>query len=132
MSIYKAYKRNDGKVFFCGYPVSEEGLKHNRIDYRALSQAVGGAVLNNNILSVTDGVIGYWDAINGYIDNYFEDDDIYQYYVISESGAELLQKFTNDFVFYNSYLDMYLWGITHYGTAWNYVLTDIEIKFEED
>jgi hypothetical protein len=30
-------------------------------------------------------------------------------------------------VFYNEKLDIYVWGITHFGTAWDYVLTDIKI-----
>lgn len=25
-------------------------------------------------------------------------------------------------------MDIYLWGITHFGTSWDYVLTDIELE----
>ena len=28
---------------------------------------------------------------------------------------------------YNEQLDMYLWGITHFGTSWDYVLTDVKL-----
>ena len=35
---------------------------------------------------------------------------------------------TDEIVYYNEELDMYVWGITHYGTSWDYVLTDIAIK----
>lgn len=57
--------------------------------------------------------------------------EIYQYYIISGYGADILQDFTNENVFYNDFLDMYVWGVTHWGTAWDYVLTDIPVKVEE-
>lgn len=57
--------------------------------------------------------------------------EIYQTYIISEAGADILKDYTNEIVYYNSYLDMYVWGVTHFGTSWNYVLTDIVIKQDE-
>lgn len=51
--------------------------------------------------------------------------DIYQYYIVSDNGAEILKEI-NEIVFYNEELDMYIWGVTHYGTSWDYVLTDIK------
>lgn len=57
--------------------------------------------------------------------------DIYQYYIISDQGAQILNDITNEVVFYNDSLDMYIWGVTHYGTAWDYVLTDIPVKLED-
>lgn len=56
--------------------------------------------------------------------------EIFQYYIISESGADILCELTNEIVFYNEDLDMYIWGITHYGTGWDYVLTDIPVVLE--
>lgn len=53
--------------------------------------------------------------------------EIFQYFIISDPGAELLQELTDEIVFYNSGLDMYVWGVTHYGTSWDYVLTNIPI-----
>lgn len=52
--------------------------------------------------------------------------EIYQYYIVSDGGAEILKRF-NEIVFYNDVLDMYVWGVTHWGTSWDYVLTDIKI-----
>ena len=54
--------------------------------------------------------------------------EIYQYYIISEQGADILKDYTNEIVFYNDNLNMYVWGVTHWGTSWNYVLTDIKIE----
>lgn len=52
-------------------------------------------------------------------------DEIYQYYIVSDRGAEILEEI-NEIIFYNEELDMYVWGVTHYGTSWDYVLTDIK------
>lgn len=56
--------------------------------------------------------------------------EIYQYYIISDEGASILCELTNEFVFYNEELDIYVWGVTHYGTGWDYVLTDIPVVLE--
>lgn len=60
-------------------------------------------------------------------------EEIYQYFIISTAGAEILKDYTNEIVFYNEVLDMYVWGVTHWGTAWSYVLTDIRcnVPYEE-
>lgn len=57
--------------------------------------------------------------------------EIYQYYIVSDSGARILEEF-NEIVFYNEELDMYLWGVTHYGTSWSYVLTDIPCNAKDE
>lgn len=56
---------------------------------------------------------------------YCNNAEIYQYYIVSSRGAEILEKI-NEIVFYNEELDMYVWGVTHFGTSWDYVLTDIK------
>lgn len=60
-----------------------------------------------------------------------EPGEIYQYYIISYNGADFLQRYTDEIVYYIESLDMYIWGITHYGTAWDYVLTNIKIEENE-
>ena len=56
-----------------------------------------------------------------------ENPEIYQYFIISDRGAEILQDLTDEIVYYLPALDVYVWGVTHGGTAWDYVLTDIKI-----
>ena len=50
--------------------------------------------------------------------------DIFQYYIVSDSGAQILEEI-NEIVYYSEALDMYVWGVTHCGTSWDYVLTDV-------
>lgn len=52
--------------------------------------------------------------------------EVFQWFIVSDPGAEILKEF-NEIVFYNSEIDVYLWGVTHWGTSWDYVLTDIKI-----
>jgi cell division protein FtsB len=57
-----------------------------------------------------------------------EQPEIFQYYIVSAAGADILQEYTNDPLFYIDHLDMYVWGVTHWGTAWDYVLTDVKLE----
>lgn len=60
-----------------------------------------------------------------------EQPEVFQWYIVDDNGASICKEF-NEIVYYNSELDMYLWGVTHYGTAWDYVLTDITCEIDEN
>ena len=120
----KEMKMFDGNVW--GIRVSDYGLENGYLDYRTLSRMVGDMVLNNNIFEYA----GYenWALENGLEED--EDGDyyeVYQYYIISDAGFDVLQRYTDELVYYHEDLDMYLWGVTHFGTGWDYVLTDIKL-----
>lgn len=59
-------------------------------------------------------------------------DEIFQYYIVSDAGASLIRDYNVGYLFYCDTLDMYIWGVTHYGTAWDYVLTDIICDIDPD
>ena len=112
--------------YFYGNEISEYGLKNGYVDYRTLAKSFQ-AVLNNEIMGKT-WHIGEWVLESGGdINEYGDPIDIYQYYIVDDNGAEILKE-AGEIVYYNEELDMYLWGVTHYGTAWDYVLTDIKIE----
>lgn len=54
--------------------------------------------------------------------------DVFQWFIVDDWGARLLKEI-NEIVYYNEKLDMYLWGVTHYGTSWDYVLTSVAIDW---
>jgi hypothetical protein len=58
-------------------------------------------------------------------------EEVYQYYIISDNGADILKRYTHEIVIYNAELDMYVWCVTHWGTSWDYVLTDIPCEKSE-
>lgn len=113
--------------YFFGNKISDYGLKNGYVDYGTLAKAFN-AVLNNDIIKNTID-IGFWEQINGLGEENYPP-EIFQYYIISDEGANILCDLTDEVVFYNEELGMYVWGVTHYGTAWDYVLTDIPVKVE--
>ena len=102
-----------------GVKVSEYGLENGYLDYQTLAQILGDCILNNTIRA---GTLEDWELVNGDFNQ-----GIYQDYIISEYGYRFLVDHTDEPVFYNERLDIYVWGITHFGTAWSHVLTDIEL-----
>ena len=118
--------------YFFGNKVSDYGLEHSRVDYRTLASAFNHVLNNEIMIATTTGNVGFWELENG--SDYDEENDnyeeIFQYYIIDDNGAEILKEYTDEIVYYNSSIDMYVWGVTHYGTAWDYVLTDIVIEKE--
>lgn len=113
------------KKYYFGYEVSDYAKKNGYVDYATLAKAVGNIILNN--------VIVYHYDLEPYCgENYDEETgtfiEIYQYYIISKSGADFLAENTNEIVYYIPEIDVYLWGITHFGTSWDYVLTDIKLE----
>ena len=121
--------------YFYGNEVSQYGQQHGYVDYATLAKAFD-AVLCNDIVKLFYSTINSEynepELINGTDYNEEEDYyyDIYQYYIISAGGADILQSWTDEIVYYIPALDMYVWGVCHFGTSWNYVLTDIKISKE--
>lgn len=123
--------------YYHGNPISGYGIENGYVDYATLAKCFD-SVLNNDIMNLTYD-IGSWDQVNGTVDNSDEieeleneqgnEPEVFQWFIIDSWGARLLQQETNEIVYYNETLDMYLWGVTHYGTSWNYVLTNIEIDW---
>ena len=110
----------DGRVW--GYKVSDYGLENGYLDYRTMARILEDCILNNTIRSET---AEDWEIVNGEFE-----EAIFQDYIISEYGYQFLRDYTNEIVFYNEKLDVYIWGVTHFGTGWDYVLTDIKLEFE--
>jgi len=112
-----------------GIEVSSYGLENGYLDYATLAKIVGDCVLNNSIFEFA----GYenWELESGEEENEYGDYlEVYQYYIITYSGARFLATHTDEIVYYNEQLDLYLWGVTHFGTAWSHVLTDIKLVKE--
>lgn len=52
--------------------------------------------------------------------------DVFQWFIVPENALPILEE-NNEIVYYSDTLNLYVWGVTHYGTSWDYVLTDINI-----
>ena len=113
---------------FCGNEISRYGLENGYVDYATLAKSFD-CVLSNEVICKLSEHFSF-ELVNGVdydeeIDCYY---DIFQFYIISESGYRILSDYTNEIVYYCEELDMYVWGITHWGTSWDYVLTDIKVE----
>ena len=136
---------HDGATLY-GKEISGYGLNNGYVDYKTLSDIVGNHILNNDIIKYD---VDNWEVVNGSdikyydskADDYVEESeienwdnieekylDVFQYYIIDNTGAGILSDYTEELIYYNEKLDVYLWGITHWGTSWDYVLTDIQIE----
>ena len=122
-------KRTHYSKYFFGNEISQYGQERGYLDYATLSKAFD-AVLVNDITKLFYSNINNEYCEPEYINGCDENDDqeIFQYYIVSSYGAELLQEYTNDPVFYLPVIDCYIWGVTHLGTSWDYVLTDVKLE----
>ena len=99
------------------------------IDYYTDDQR-NSMILNNEVIKYE---FDYWEIENGDVceeDDYYY--DIYQYYILDNTDAERLIEHTNEIIYYNSKLDMYLLGVTHFGTSWECVDTDFKKVYEDE
>ena len=104
--------------YFFGNEVSNYGVENHCVDYETLSKSFD-YVMNNHVIRLVHD----WKRMHGTEDLR----EVMQYCIISKEGALVLSECTNEIVLYSDELDMHLWGITHYGTDWSFVPTDIEI-----
>lgn len=102
-----------------GFEVSEYGLEHGQLDYRTLANMLGDCIHNDY---VREEFFGEWEIVTGEFDEAVQQD-----YIITENGYRILRDYTDELVFYCERLNMYIWAVTHYGTAWNYVLTNVKL-----
>ena len=111
---------------------------------KEISIIVGDAVANDHIMDIVHD----WELINGsniyyedeetgeeltpderqaYLKGDYEGDvnksavDIYQWFIISRSGADFLMRRTEEIVYYSQTLEMYVWAIDDFGTPWEAV-----------
>ena len=112
----------NGTTFY-GNEVSEYGKENGYVDYKTLASAFD-AVMANALIETTSRAGFYWEPLTE--DGY--DAEVFQWFIIDRNGVDILSYWTDEIIYYCEELDLYLWGVTHFGTAWSYVLTDIEIE----
>ena len=119
------------KTYEIGYWEQESGTIDNTEKIEELRDDINS--LEYEITELKDKIKELEEEIEELEEEQDYTDEIYQYYIVSDNGARILEEI-NEIVFYNEELDMYVWGVTHYGTAWSYVLTDIKcnVPYEDE
>ena len=97
--------------------------ENKRLSYYNLFYKDDALILCNNI-------IDDWEFLE--LQNNYDASEIYQYYIMSDDLANRLINYTDEIVYYHNRLDIYILGVTHYGTSWTYVLTDFELVQTDD
>lgn len=125
----KFYVNNESKL-------NKYEREHKKISYATLiNYLFSDLILCNNISSVLMEAGEYLEE-NQESGNYYDDEtgdynEIYQFFIVnfnSSCSYDFLKKYCNDeiILFYSEKLDAYILGVDHFGTAWDYVLTDFE------
>lgn len=115
--------------YFFGTKISNEEKERGYISFDTLFNSLGGGILCNDITTL------FGVEINGeyYEENQINGDyeiDIYSYYIIPPDSIMYYQSLTDYPLFYIDFLDLCVLGITHYGTPWKSVNSDIQIGKE--
>lgn len=98
-----------------------EELEEKRDELEEQNESSPSQILENEINEINDQI----EELEREQD---DDPEVFQWYIVDDFGARLLKEI-NEIVYYNETLNMYLWGVTHYGTSWDYVLTSIVIDW---
>lgn len=97
-----------------------EELEEKRDELEEQNESSPSQILENEINKIKDKIEE--------LESEQDDQEVFQWYIVDDFGGHLLTE-VNEIVYYNETLDMYLWGVTHYGTSWDYVLTSIKIDW---
>lgn len=112
------------KMYVNEEELNEEEKKTGYASYATIVRRIIGdnMILCNNIVDVDPSI---WDTVDD-LDNI---DEIYQYYLcnVSEYELELNKKMGSPLIFaYSEKLDCDVLLVDHFGTGWDYVLTNVE------
>ncbi len=113
----KSIEMYGGKIY--GVAVSDYGLENGYLDFRALANILEDCILNNIL---RDQTMSGWEIVAGEFEGMVMSD-----YIISEYGYKFLKEYTDELVFYNENLDIYIWAVTRWGTRWDYELTSTKL-----
>ena len=113
----KSIEMYGGKIY--GVAVSDYGLEKGYLDFKALTNILEDCILNNTL---RDRTLSDWEIVAGEFDDMVMSD-----YIISEYGYKFLKEYTDELVFYNENLDIYIWAVTRWGTRWDYELTNTKL-----
>ena len=112
-------------------PEQVNGFVDNSDEIDELNNRISDLMLENDDDSKTEKTDELQERIDELEQEQDNNPEIFQYFIISDCGASILQELTDEIVYYLPVIDCYVWGVTHWGTSWDYVLTDIPIEIEQ-
>ena len=116
--------------FYCNLEdLNKEEKRTNRISYRRLIERIGRVWLFNNAPKLSNYDFEY-EVGTDYDEENDEYVDIYQYYLI-DTNDYTLEKLRDInckdvIIAWSETLEEYILMVDHWGTSWDYVMTDFE------
>lgn len=108
--------------------LNEYELEHKKVSYKNLLQWLD--IYDNMVLC--NEIVKYHE-LDLEVGN--DNDEIYQYYICDISNwamRKIQEKFSEELIIYwCEDLQVYVLGVDHYGTAWDYVLTGVDAEIIE-
>lgn len=128
------------KMYVKNEDLNEYEKEHNKISFkRLINKLFTDSILCNDITKLFyNEICGKYCEPEFEIGTDYDEEnetqiDVYQYFLVDFSNYtySLFEKYReqlgNEFIlYYINELDLYILGVTHLGTDWDYVLTDIE------
>lgn len=124
MKKLKFYINDESKL-------NEYEKKQGKISYKTLVRYLfTDMILCNNIEKVDNYLFDSVVCGEIYDEECGEYTEIYQYFIVDfpNFALDFIEKYCKKEVllFYSDLLDLYILGVDHFGTGWDYVLTDFE------
>lgn len=123
------YEDNDGNIYTSDEAQERrEELEEKREELETLysealdNDAPNAAELENQIDEINENI----EALE---EPHYK--DLFQFYIVSDNAEELLKE-AGEAYFYNAELDLLVWGVDHWGTSWDYVMTNIKLNLDEE
>lgn len=120
--------------YFYGNKISEHGIENNRVDFGTFAKAFNHVMINSifevinfeDLEAVTSCELFYLDEDGNEIE-----EEVFQWFVVDDTpnNRDLMEE-AKQICYYCEKLDCLVWGVTHFGTSWDYVLTNIKIDQE--
>lgn len=139
-TMFKATMKNGEEIYL--NDVSEMAKKEGMLDYASMVKwCTEGSMVGLNVSpwKLAEDWEKQTTSDFGYEEEEYEDEEdeeeeydeeVFQWFIIDGESARCFAQFTNELIYYSEYLDMYLLGVTHFGTVWRGVLTEWKIEEE--
>ncbi|WP_407453549.1 hypothetical protein [Methanobrevibacter sp.] len=124
--------------------LNHEELRSGYISYRKLiKRYISNLVLCNNIAQDECFNENFYEELSNMFTrldeatqeeynndpfDYYEGLEVFQYYITdcNDYEVEALRELNNELIVYNDSLDCYILCVTHYGTSWDYVMSNVQ------
>lgn len=107
--------------------LSEEERKYNKASYkRVIDRYIDDMILCNTYFQNNFENMELYSGLD-YDEETDSYADIFQYFIINGDIGLFIEYMPDEIIYYDSVNDLYILGVTHYGTSWSYVLTDLDL-----